>query len=290
MLFRTLSKKDFRTLVDRILQSNEIIGPKLVGSTADGKPIHQYLPVQNFDEIDLDYVKTEYSAKTYFLPYRETLSTCRLEKDDWKQEIRYRIQPRAIIGLHACDINALVKLDKVFAKDFFPNPYYTSRRKNTFIVGLDHMPCEDGFCRSLGTDTVSRGFDLYLTDLGDRYFVAIDSARGLNVIQQVDAKDISEQDTTEYLEARKKIVAGFKTEVPVHNLHNLLDIEFTSKVWDVWGEKCLSCGSCAMACPTCYCYGVSERVSMDSEISGGALLIVRGSRFRAGNGVRVLEG
>ena len=46
-------------------------------------------------------------------------------------------------------------------------------------------------------------------------------------------------------------------------LPNLLDIEFESPVWEKWGGKCFSCGSCAMVCPTCYCYGVSEQVSMD---------------------------
>lgn len=262
MLFRTLSKADFQTLVERILESNEVIAPRRVATGADGKPIHQYLPVEDFGEIELDYEKTDYSAKTYFLPYEESLSTYQFDGDDWEQEIRYRIQPRAIVGLHACDINALLKLDKVFAKDFFPSPYYVSRRKNTFIIGFDHDPCEDGFCRSVGTDTVTHGFDLFLTDLGDRYMVAIDSDRGFNLLQSVGAQGITEADTRDYLAVRKRIISGFQVEVSVHNLPTLLDMEFESDVWKKWGDKCLACGSCAMVCPTCYCYGVSERVSM----------------------------
>jgi len=46
-------------------------------------------------------------------------------------------------------------------------------------------------------------------------------------------------------------------------LPQILDLEFTSPVWKKWGDKCLSCGSCAAVCPTCYCYGVEENVSMD---------------------------
>ena len=101
----------------------------------------------------------------------------------WAQDIRYRIQPRVLFGLHACDINALLKLDKVFARDLFPSPYYVSRRKNTVIVGIDHMPCAKGFCRSVGADTVTHGFDLFFTGIGDRWFVAIDSDRGYNLLQ-----------------------------------------------------------------------------------------------------------
>jgi formate hydrogenlyase subunit 6/NADH:ubiquinone oxidoreductase subunit I len=248
-----------------IHEAVEVIGPKRIGSNIRGEPIHQYLPIEDLAELDLDYVKTEHSAKTYFLPYRENLSTYSFDDDDWSQEIRYRIQPRAIVGLHACDINALLKLDRVLARDFFPSPYYISRRRNTFIIGLDHEPCDDGFCRAVGADTVMSGFDLFLTDLGDRYFVAVASDRGFTALQRVGAQEIANHDTHDYLEVRRRYAAKPQVEVPTHNLPNLLDIEFESEVWRRWGSKCLSCGSCAMVCPTCYCYGVNERVSMDGS-------------------------
>ena len=262
MLFRTLTKDGFEKLFNLILGSNEVIGPKRVGADKDGRPIHQLLPLASFGELDLSYDRAEYSAKTYFLPYQENLSTFRYQGEEWTQQIRYRIQPRAIVGLRACDINALVKLDKVFAKDYYPSPYYVSRRRNTFIVGFDHDPCVDGFCRSVGADTVKHGFDLFCTDLGERYVVAIDSDRGFNLLQVVGARETTEADTRDYLAVRKRISEGFRVEIGVHNLPNLLDLEFESDVWKKWGDKCLGCGSCAMVCPTCYCYGVSERVSM----------------------------
>ena len=266
MLFKIIAKTEFHKLIDIILASNEVIGPKKIDTCKDGKPIHQYLPVKSFAELDLDYKTTEFSAKTYFLPYKENLSTYRFSEDDWTQKISYRLQPRAIIGLHACDINALLKLDKVMAKEFFPSPYYISRRKNTFIIGIDHEPCEGAFCRSLGSDTINRGFDLFLTDLRDRYFVAIDSERGFATLHKVKVRDVQEQDTVDYLAVRKRLAAGFGPNLDIQQLPKLLDIEFESDVWKKWGGKCLSCGSCAMVCPTCYCYGVSERLSMDFQV------------------------
>jgi len=266
MIFKIVNKDDLRSLFESFHEEIEFVGPKLVETKADGKPIYHYLPVDSLDELVLDYDTTEYSAKTYFIPYRETLSSYEFKEKDWEQEIKYRIQPRVIFGLHACDINALLKLDVVFAKDFYPNPYYLSRRKNTFTIGIAcNTPCKDGFCKSLGMDTVSRGFDLFLTDLGDRYFVKIGSDRAFNALQKIKTQDISEIDKKDYLTTRLRFKEENQTNVSIENLPNLLDIEFESEVWKKWGDKCLSCGSCAMVCPTCYCYGVSERVSMDFE-------------------------
>ncbi len=267
MLHKTITKKEFRGLIELLMENEEIIAPKQIGTDVNEKPIHQYLPIDSFDEIDLEYEITQYSAKTYFLPYCENLSTFIFDDDDdWTQEISYRLQPRVLLGLHACDINALLKLDKVMVRDNFPNPYYVSRRKNTFIVGIDHPPCEGGFCRSVGADVATRGFDLFLTDLGNRYFVAINSDRGFTVLNSVKVKDITKKDTQDYLKVRQGIAAAHENR-NLHNLPNLLDIAFDSPVWEKWGAKCMSCGSCAMVCPTCYCYGVNETVTMDCSAS-----------------------
>jgi sulfhydrogenase subunit beta (sulfur reductase) len=263
VLFKILSKGAFRSLVERTLESVETIGPKRIGTNAQGEPIHQFLPIESIDELDLDYRATLHSAKTYFLPYRENLCTFRFSGEDWQQDIEYRAEPRAIIGLRAYDINGLVKLDEVFLKSRFPWPYYLSRRRNTFIVGIDHFPLPDEFSRSVGADVVNGGFDLFLTDLGDRYFVAVDSDRGFKLVNKVGATEVTDDDTNDYKEVRRQIRESFQTQIDISNLPNLLDLEFISEVWKKWGNKCLSCGTCAMVCPTCYCHGVHEDVSMD---------------------------
>ena len=75
MLYKTLLKEKLKPLVEAILADNEVVGPKRVGIDRKGKPIHQFLPVESFEEIDIAYETTEFSAKTYFLPFHEQLST-----------------------------------------------------------------------------------------------------------------------------------------------------------------------------------------------------------------------
>ena len=75
-------------------------------------------------------------------------------------------------------------------------------------MGIDPEACEGGFCRSLGTDTVTHGFDLFLTDLGDRYFVAIDSDRGFTTLNRVPIRDVTDADSDDYLGARRRIAAS----------------------------------------------------------------------------------
>ncbi len=263
MLFKILEKPELKKLVENLQRISTIIGPKQVDTGRDSKPIYHFVEVDSFDEIDLSYDTTEFSAKTFFLPYKECLCNFKFEGKGWTQEIEYDAKPTALIGLHACDIHGLQKLDKVLAKDTFPSPYYLSRRQNTFVIGIDHEPCEHGFCRSVDADTASNGFDLFLTDLGEEYFVAVGSDRGYGALQNVNSRDITEEDTARYREVHSQISQTEMKEVDTNNLPTVLDIEFDSHVWDKWGDKCLSCGTCAMVCPTCYCYGVNEEVAMD---------------------------
>lgn len=67
-------------------------------------------------------------------------------------------------------------------------------------------PCEHGFCHALGTGTVTHGVDLFLTDLGDRYFVAIDSDRGFIALKQVQAQEIMVQPDDEGVLAPRDVV------------------------------------------------------------------------------------
>lgn len=262
MIYKTITKKDFKTFIEGLIEDNQTIGPKQVATDANGKPIYKFVEVRSYDELDLDYTTTYSSVKNFFLPFREELARFEFGDSDWEQKIEYTVHPRVIVGLRPCDINGLLILDKVFVTGAFPSPYYIARRRNTFIVGMDHEPLEDCFCDSLNQHAVRAGFNLFCSDIGDKYYLTINSSKAFNFLKRVGVADPTEEDDRKYIARRKHIKKAFKTKVEVSGLRSFLDIEFKSAIWEKWGDKCLNCGTCAMVCPTCYCHGIDESIDV----------------------------
>jgi ferredoxin len=262
VLYKTITKENFRKMVEGLMEDNEVMGPKWRDRDAAGNKVYRFLKLNDFDELQMDYTRSYSSPKNFFMPFIEDLASYELNDEDWQQQIQYTIHPRVIIGMRACDINALNKLDEVMVKSVYPNPYYYARRRNTLIIGLDHEPLEDCFCRSMNADVALRGFDLFLTDIGDKYFVAINSDSGYMLMEQFGGQEVSEEEQQQFKKVKKEIKSKFTTQVDVTILPELMDLEFESEVWKKWGDTCLSCGSCAMVCPTCYCYGTEQEVDL----------------------------
>ncbi len=264
MIFKTFKKEELRRLFEIMAAHNKVVAPIEAGRTRDGKPVYSFKEVEHFDKVALPYTTTKLPAKRFFLPYRETLATFSIEGDDWQKKIDYNIdQPHIFFGLHACDINDLNKLDKVLLGGAYPMPYYAAKRKNMFIVGVDCTPQPFCFCRSMGADTALHGFDMFLTDLGECYFAEILSDTAFNFLKNIRTEEPTEEDHVLYMRTVSEKNSKFIAQVDTTDLTKILDMEFQSDVWKQWGQKCLSCGTCANVCPTCYCYGVEETVNLD---------------------------
>ena len=264
MIFRVIEKAELRSLFTILSAANRVIGPVGVGLDRNGQPLYGFEEVHDFDRAALDYTMTSLSAKKYFLPFRETMATFTMDNKDWQKRIAYNIDaPFVFFGMHACDINALNRLDKVLMGSVYPMPYYAAKRKNAFIVGIGCEPQPFCFCRSMGTDTALHGFDMFITDIGDRYFIEIQSDTAFNFLKMIRTEEPVEADHLAFMKAGAVKNEKFVASVDTTDLTKILDMEFQSDVWKQWGDKCLGCGTCANVCPTCYCYSVEEEVSID---------------------------
>ena len=232
MLFRVFEKDELKTLFTLLAAESHVIGPVKTGVDRNRKPLYAFEQVSDFSRMALDYTTTKLPAKRYFLPFREDLATFQFEGNDWQKNVEYHIDhPFVFFGLHACDINALNKLDKVLLGSVYPMPYYAAKRKNMFIIGLNCHPQPFCFCRSMGSDSVTHGFDLFLTDIGDRFFAEILTATAYNFLKTIKTFEPEEKDHVHYMKLITEKNNAFTAHVDTSDLAKILDMEFQSPVW-----------------------------------------------------------
>jgi len=291
MFFRVMDKSRLPDLVAGLQADFEVIGPVAKGEK------FVFATLQDPADLRLDYDTTLLPPKKFFVPPAESLMKFEtMENEVLSADVPS--WPRVMFGLHPCDINALMLMDNVFLGEY-EDPYYKARRDTTLLVGVSCTPSATCFCSSWGTDEVHWGFDIFLSDLGDRYFVSVRSVKGAELLDRfVDTLPITEQDTADLQRVTAEFKDAFPRELDTAQLPLLLDAKFDDAIWDELGDRCLSCGACSMVCPTCYCFDVRDRLSVDGQ-SGERVRVwdscmfsefaevAHGHNFRSSNASRV---
>lgn len=291
MFFRVMDASRLPDLVAGLQADFEVIGPVAKGEK------FVFAPLDDPADLRLDYDTTLLPPKKFFVPPAESLMSFSAS-DNEVVSAEVVVEPRVLFGLHPCDINALMLMDNVFLGEY-EDPYYKARRDATLIVGVNCMPRDTCFCNAWGTDEVHWGFDIFLSDIGGRYFVSVRSVKGAELLDRfVETSPITEQDTADFQRVTHEFKASFPSEVDTSQLPLLLDAKFEDEVWEELGARCLSCGACSMVCPTCYCFDVRDRLSVDG--AGGERVrvwdscmfsefaeVAHGQNFRGSNASRV---
>ncbi len=258
MFFRIMDRSRMPDLVRGLAAEYEVIGP----IAKDGKFV--FGKVEDPSDLRLDYDTTLLPPKKLFFPPEEQMMRFRVADNEVVDDEVYAA-PRVVFGLHSCDINGLLLMDNVFMRDY-EDPYYRARRESTLLVGVSCTSSETCFCNAWGTDEVHWGFDIFLTDLGDRYFVSVQSVKGAELLDRhVESREITSEDTEEFQSVTAAFKDSFSETLDTSQLPLLLDAKFNSPMWDELGDRCLSCGACSMVCPTCYCFDVVDRLAPDQK-------------------------
>ena len=256
MFFRVMDKSRLPDLVRGLATEYEVIGPVARGEA------FAFARIDDPDSLRLDYDTTILPPKKYFVPPAEELMRFKTA-ENVVTSADVHVHPRVLFGLHPCDVNALMLMDNVFLGEY-EDPYYRARRDSTLIVGVNCTPRPECFCNAWSTDEAHWGFDIFLSDLGDRYFVSVRSVKGADLLDHyVETRHITEEDTADFQRVTRAFKESFEQDIETSQLPLLLDAKFDDAVWDELGEKCLSCGACSMVCPTCYCFDVKDRLAPD---------------------------
>ena len=262
---KIIAKKDFNSFVNNLIkeEKHEVIGVKTKGER------FVFDLLEDAGELRLNYDVTILPPKKYFLPQCENLMNFNLEKPFDAEESDVG-KPRIIIGIHPYDIIALGQMDKVYL-DSQKDDFYKKRRDNTIIIGVDIQKVSDrSFAASIETNVTETGFDLMLTDLGNKYAVTIGSKKGESLLEKhAKVREAKNADIKKIHKVRVTIASQYKKKVKVdkEKWSSYLVENYDHALWGAKSDKCLECGSCTMVCPTCFCYDVKDEVSLN--LKGG---------------------
>jgi ferredoxin len=269
-----ISKNDFKTFIDKKLKKNH---SRTVGVVKRGSHF-VFADLNEADELSLDYDVTILPPKKYFQPPKEVLLKFVPKKADSYMAVN-NCDPITIIGVHYYDLAGLYLMDKAFSEGE-RDEHYMKKRENSLLIGIyptKHYKYR--FSRSVTKDQGRKVADVMLAHIGDDYVVEVLTEKGKNYLEG--AKMVANDYTMKEVEDAKNIIKDDqKIPVPHELVPEYLGKNFAHPVWEHFGEKCFSCGSCVLVCPTCYCFDVRDEVELD---------LAEGKRIRTWDGC-MLEG
>jgi sulfhydrogenase subunit beta (sulfur reductase) len=262
MLPKIIKKGNLKAFVEALMEHNSVVAPMKKDSQ------YAFAEVDRFEDIALTYETTLLSPKKYFFPQEEVVLKYKTGTQPTAESV-VAVEPRTriIFGIHPFDIAATWLLDVVFSKNP-ADPNYMEKRKRAILVGYNcGQPCDKfSFCRDMGTYKAESGYDLMLTDLGDRYFVEIGSPEGEALLtESADYEEASGDDLKALQKFTEEKETRFVKRIPYDTkfLPEILEASYDSLVWEAIGRRCFSCGACNTTCPTCYCFDIKDEVTTD---------------------------
>ncbi len=204
------------------------------------------------------------SWKQFLHPPRQMLFST-AEASDAAAADRAVDRPRyAFLGVRACDLAAIATLDGVLGRGIHPDRDFTDRRRRVFIVAVNCT--EPGglcFCASMGTGpAVGPGYDLALTERvdadGRRYLVDVGSDIGAAVLDSLPRRSPTGPEIDSARSDVAQAAEKMGRQMPPGDLRDLLIRSRESPHWQEVADRCLTCGNCTMACPTCFCTSVED--------------------------------
>src|SRR4030043_709619 len=256
-----VSKDAFFLWLNSLRKNYKLIGPVKVGSQT------VFRELNSSKELFMEYESTMLSpGKLFIYKPKEDLLRFSINDDISIDEIPLISEKQVIIGVHPCDTNAILYLDRTFFCAF-KNPYYEVRKKNTIIISLNCTQVSlNCFCSSVGAGPFLKaeaGYDMLLTDFEDKYLIEIKSRRAEELFN-IKGKTAGVAGLKLKSEKENSILSKFKKTINVEGLDNLFVKNIEHPVWQrVAEERCLSCSNCVMVCPTCFCYDIVDETSMD---------------------------
>lgn len=175
---------------------------------------------------------------------------------------------QAIVAIRSCDVKA-VRFQERFFNYPIVDPYFKVRCDNTVLFSLvcNKPPKKECFCICCDSGPyLDSGYDVQLTDLGDRFLYEIGSEKGLAATEPgaYMLGDAGSSDIAERRRIELRADSLFGTVSYVAKAINFISYdEVSDRIWEELGSTCVRCGACTNLCPICTCFTVDDRPECD---------------------------
>lgn len=257
---KTVTQSQLNAWVDAVIADTTTYGVQAKNDKFD------FAALKSAADLRLDYDVTLRSPKYLFLPARERLATFTRDTAEYHSEMD--TTPFVVLGVHPYDVVAIRQMDTLFSQDN-RDEHYMARRESATIVAVDvQTPSRDVFAGYMGNAAVTGGFDVLITRIGeDAYLLDAATDKGEKLLSLLleapDATDDDVQTRARIQEENVQKLRKHELRTPPAQWPALLKKNYEHPVWEEKSQKCFSCGSCNLVCPTCYCFDVHEDVNWD---------------------------
>lgn len=250
--------KDFGEFLKNLAESTKLIAPVAKGEQ------FVFEEISDGSMIRLDYDVTPYPPKKFFFPTRQKL----IEYD--ADGFRSCIAPEAFVlfGVHFYDLKAIDQTDLVFRERYADWNYLANRQACTLVGTSVQQVSPAAFWGSVGKEVKPEGQDAFFTLLSEGWHLETFSEKGEALLEFGAFSQASEtQDAQAAAEnARMLDQCAQKLDHSSAEIAAALQGAFEkTRIWGTLAERCYSCGSCNLVCPTCYCFDVHDERNADGQ-------------------------
>ncbi|MBN2321320.1 MAG: 4Fe-4S dicluster domain-containing protein [Acidobacteria bacterium] len=258
-MISTILKDDFFTVLRGLAKTSRMIAPVML---SNGELL--YDRIQCIEDVSLQPGIPIMSAKEFFFSSCEELFRFKRIGTDAIDFVQpEEAEACVFLGIRSCDLNGVRYLER-FYKRKFNDTTVTKKIEKTVFISLGCLdPGEQCFCACCDSGPfLSDGFDAQLTDLDNRWMVEIATARAETLLRPYD--NLFTPATDADLNERKNILSCVDSKFTRRSFM-AMGVKKVSlgaveeEVWEAFGDRCISCGSCVFVCPTCSCFNVLDR-------------------------------
>lgn len=255
----TIAKEWIGEWVRGMLAEREVIAP----APAHGGDV-AFRRISFPDQVRWDADNPLHPPKAVLMPQTDPLASIERDGEGFRVAPAGRPLPRVLLLVRSCDATGISFVKRMQAMDP-PDTAFQARADATALVTLAcPRPCPLGFCICCDAGPFLReGFDVQLTDLGDRYLAEIGSATGEALVGLAPQRfrPAEPRDVVARLDLEEEAKRSFGEETChfASAMRRVSTGRVAAALWEDVAGRCLECGACNFVCPTCYCFSVKDQ-------------------------------